>query len=78
MELTSTDWRNFEELLISCGYWKMTPYDIRKLGFDGSQWIIEASFEDKYWMVDRWSPKGCFKECGEYLIKLSGLQEDIY
>lgn len=77
-ELTIKDWETFEQLLNSCNYWHMTPYSDERPGLDGSQWIIEASFADKYWLVDRWTPRDCFKNCGEYLIKLSGLTEEIY
>ena len=77
-ELTMADWNNFEKLLADCHYWNMTPCEIGLTGFDGSQWIIEASSKDKYWVVDRWSPQDGFRECGVYLIKLSGLKEEIY
>ncbi len=77
-ELRTEDWENFEKLLTSCGYWTMAPYDTDLFGLDGSQWIIEASSHNRYWFVDRWTPKDCFKECGQYLIKLSRLKEEVY
>jgi hypothetical protein len=77
-ELHVKDWEHFEHLLNGCDYWHMTPFEIEPMGFDGSQWIIEASFADKYWFVDRWSPKDCFRNCGEFLIKLSELKEEMY
>lgn len=77
-ELQTADWEKFEQLLTACSYWTMPPCDTDLTGFDGSQWIIEASSQSQYWFVDRWSPKNCFKECGQYLIKLSGLKDEVY
>jgi hypothetical protein len=47
-------------------------------GIDGSEWTIEAHFKNKYWFVNRWSPDDNFKTAGEYLIRKSGINEEIY
>lgn len=78
-ELSTDEWKEFERLLTNCDYWKMFPTLHDQLpGLDGSRWIIEAHFEDKYWIVDRWTPNDNYKQVGLYLIKLSGLDEKIY
>ncbi|MBL0745894.1 hypothetical protein [Chryseolinea lacunae] len=75
--LSMSEWNEFESRLRRAGYWTMAPtQDV--LGLDGSEWIIEAHFRNKYHVVDRWSPEDRYKEAGVYLIKLSGLNEDIY
>jgi hypothetical protein len=76
-ELTLTEWENFENLLTQCNFWEMKPFN-KEMGNDGAQWNIEAHLREKYWFVNRWSPRGKFADCGKYLIKLSGLKEDIY
>lgn len=75
--LTATEWNEFENLLTKTNYWTMSPTQ-ESFGLDGAQWIIEAHFLNKYWLVDRWSPEDNYKQVGLYLIKLSGLDEEIY
>jgi len=76
-ELSLAEWENFEHLLTKCNFWSMQPYKEDR-GYDGAEWDIEAHLQDKYWFVTRWSPRDNFAECGKYLIKLSGLKEEIY
>ena len=71
-KLSEAEWNEFERILARVGYWEMSPTQ-RIIGIDGSQWIIEAHAEHKYWIVDRWSPEDDYKEAGLYLINLSGL-----
>jgi len=75
IKISKNEWHEFERLLNDCNYWKMEPQETGLSGLDGAHWIIEAHLEDKYWFVDRWSPKDNFRTCGEYLIRLSGLHE---
>jgi len=77
-ELTLIEWEEFERILQGLKYLNM-PSVLNELPMlDGSRWIIEAHLEDKYWFVDRWSPKDGFEHAGEYLIQLSGLKEEGY
>jgi hypothetical protein len=76
-ELSLKEWDEFERILKSCNYWNMTPIN-KEYGTDGAEWIMEAHLSNRYWFVNRWSPKDNFKLCGEYLIKLSGINEPIY
>ena len=75
--LTIEEWNQFEFLLSQCNFWNMKT-SIHEIGDDGSQWIIEGHQRNRYWLVDRWVPKGNYRKCGEYLIQLSALKEDIY
>jgi hypothetical protein len=76
--LSIEQWNKFEQLLKDCNYWAMPPLIKNDMGVDGSSWYIEANLPGKYWFVDRWTPQDNFKKCGEYLIQLSGLKEDVY
>lgn len=78
IEISENDWREFQRQLQTCNYWSLQPTDPRRPGLDGSNWIIEGHLKDKYWVVERWSPKDSFRQCGEFLIRLSGLEEEIY
>lgn len=75
--IAKDEWDKFERLLNECDYWYLQPL-IERQGLDGSRWIIEAHFENKYWFVDRWSPRDKFRRCGKYLLELSGIAEPIY
>lgn len=75
--LSVTEWNEFENILAKTNYWTMTPTQ-ESFGLDGAQWIIEAHFSNKYWLVDRWNPEDSYKQAGVYLIKLSGLDEEVY
>jgi hypothetical protein len=76
-QLTKKEWKEFEQLLDSCSFWTTKPFE-RTQGIDGARWIIEGHKKNKYWFVDRWSPKDNFRKAGEYLIIKSGLNERIY
>ncbi|WP_435277121.1 hypothetical protein ACMAZF_09550 [Psychrobium sp. nBUS_13] len=62
-----------------CQFWGQ-PTTLDTMGFDGSQWIFEASKKGRYHVVDRWSPDdGCFYEIGVELMSLSNLKiNEIY
>jgi hypothetical protein len=78
IEIKKENWDNFLQKIMDCNYWDLQPWDPKRPGLDGSNWIIEAHLSDRYWVVERWSPKDNFRDCGQYLIRLSGLDEDIY
>jgi hypothetical protein len=75
--LTIGEWNDFENLISKSKFWDI-PVTSEERGFDGAEWIIEARFQNKYRFVNRWSPRDTFKELGLFLIKLSGLKEEIY
>lgn len=81
--LNDEQWCNFESLLEKANYWKM-PTNHKDSGNDGAQWILEGVKDNRYHIVDRWTPEnGEFRDACLYLLKLSGievdeLQDDLY
>jgi len=75
--LSINEWNKFEILIENCGFWSMSPTN-ESSGVDGSRWIIESHLKEKYWFADRFAPKDNFRKCGEYLIELSGIEEEVY
>ena len=73
--LTADEWRKFLSLLENSNYWNLpTKKDI---GRDGAEWILEGVKDNRYHVVDRWSPeKGEYREACIYLLGLSGLDID--
>lgn len=78
IEIKKENWDSFLRKLKECDYWDLPRSDPKRPGLDGSNWIIEAHLKDRYWVVERWSPKDKFRDCGQYLLRVSGLDEDIY
>lgn len=78
IRISKKEWDEFEQLLEECDYWGLQPSDPRQTGLDGSHWIIEAHFANKYWLVNRWSPSEKFRDCGEYLLRLGGFKGEVY
>lgn len=74
--LDETQWLDFLNLLGESKYWQM-PAEDKRSGFDGSQWILEGVKENRYHVVDRWTPEtGEYREACIYLLKLSGVGVD--
>lgn len=73
------NWTNFVNLLDKHNFWEMVPVE-REIGLDGSEWILEAHCKDRYWFVNRWAPSkyDAIRGLGECLIRLSGMEEEIY
>lgn len=76
-QLSINEWNEFELLLKNCSFWNRLPF-VDSSGIDGSEWTIEAHFKNKYWFVNRWSPEDNFRTAGEYLIRESGFNGEIY
>ena len=63
----------FKTLLNQIDFWNMET-DIKKIGLDGSQWILEGKNVDKYHVVDRWTPRGDkYSQCCDFLIGITDL-----
>ena len=67
------------KLVSATNFWKLpTEEQIHpdRIDLDGAQWIVEGVQNDRYHIVDRWSPtKGTYHDLGLYFIKhLSGLK----
>ncbi len=82
ISLTEEDFLKFLDLINRANFWQMPTSS--KMGRDGAQWILEGVKDNRYHIVDRWSPeKGDFREACIYLLKLSGrdvdeLKDDLY
>lgn len=82
--LTKEEWCEFIRLLDDANYWRMPTNKRVDRGRDGSQWILEGVKDNRYHIVDRWTPdKGEYREACIYLLKLSGrdiekLKDDLY
>jgi hypothetical protein len=70
-------WKKFEFLIFSTGFYAL-PDSFESQGADGSRWVIEAHLKNNYHFIDRWGPEQGTEQLGLYLIKLSGLKEEIY
>ena len=76
--LTNKNWLDFVKLIEKCHFWELTPFK-RDIGLDGSEWILEGQNKNTYHYVVRWSPHDSFRDCCEFLIKLSAAKnENIY
>ena len=76
--LSEKEWNEFEQLLSKANFWKL-PTSIDDGSTDGAQWVIEALLKNNYHIVDYHSPfDNEYAKAGRFLIKLSGLQEEIY
>lgn len=81
--LTTFEWSEFQKLLDKTEFWDMPTNEQSDIvGTDGSQWIIEGVENEKYNVVDRWTPKNsAYQELGIFLINLTKLdfpKKDIY
>lgn len=75
--LSENEWTKFDSLLTACQFRTLPPTK-DQMGIDGSQWIIESHLKSGYYFVERRTPKDKFRDCGKYLLELSGLEEDVY
>jgi hypothetical protein len=74
--LDRTEWCEFLKLLRQADYWNLPP-KIEEGGADGARWILEGVRENRYHLVDRWSPDaGEYREACLYLLRLSGFEVD--
>jgi hypothetical protein len=76
---------HFLQLLGKANFWSAPTEETENgtVGLDGAQWIIEATREGRYHVVDRWSPQeGPYREAALFLaINLGGLNpryNDVY
>ena len=75
--LTKAEWDYFVSLLERSCYWHLPTTSDEPIGTDGAQWILEGVREERYHVVDRWTPQsGDFREACLYLLKLSNLGID--
>lgn len=83
-EIFLEEWCELIRLVDEAKYWQMPRIDLEDGGLDGAQWILESVKENRYHVVDRWSPEdGDYRRVGVYLLKLAGydttkLGSDLY
>lgn len=78
-ELTPEEWNNLANKMKAIDFMNL-PLDDVRFGLDGADWIIETIKDNKYHVVQRWSPKETdpFREFALYLLKLTGEQVHLY
>jgi hypothetical protein len=69
----------FLKLIEEKNFWDLPSTD-DSLGIDGALWMIEGLYDQKYHLVERWSPKtSAVREIGLFLLDLNGLKvREIY
>jgi ribosome biogenesis protein Nip4 len=77
-KITKEKTDGFLKLIEEKNFWDLPSTD-DSFGIDGAQWIIEGLYDEKYHLVDRWSPKTGVREIGLFLLDSSGLKiHEIY
>ena len=75
--VTQAQWCEFMDLLDKADFWNLPTID-REVGLDGSDWILEGVRENRYHIVDRWTPdSGDFREACLFLLKVTGRDQSI-
>ncbi len=69
--LSLANWARLQDALIAASFWALGPEE-RRLGLDGSDWLIEGRRKDIFWVVSRWSPRGAVHDLGEVFFELAG------
>jgi hypothetical protein len=77
VELSKEQTDQFDSLVQASDFWKIPAHDPDEGGDDGAQWILEGVKDQKYQVVDRWSPRdGTYRQACLYLLKLSQIKVD--
>jgi hypothetical protein len=71
VRLSLVDWARLQDALFAASFWALDPEE-RRLGLDGSQWLIEGRRKDNYRAVSRWSPHGAIYDLGKLFFELTG------
>ncbi len=75
--ISQEDWCEFIKLLNDLDYWQVPSLEEKPGGNDGAQWILEGVTNNRYHIVDRWTPrKGKYREIGLFMLKLAGFNFD--
>lgn len=83
LKISDGNFCKFLNLIDNAGFWQM-PTENDLIGNDGANWVLEGVRDNRYHIVDRWSPRdGNFREACIFLLKLSGinideLKDDLY
>jgi hypothetical protein len=68
--LTLAGRARMQDALIAMSFWSLDAEE-RRLGLDGSDWLIEARRKDNYRAVSRWSPRGALRELGKLFFEMA-------
>ena len=55
--LPEATWRDLRTLLQRERFWQQPFSDTSRFGLDGARWVIEGLRNDRYTIVDRWTPQ---------------------
>jgi hypothetical protein len=77
-EVTPEQWKCFELQLTSARFWDLSP-TVAAIGLDGADWIVEGVNNDKYHIVERWSPdlNDPFRRLSWYFMQLAVGSKDL-
>jgi len=70
--LSSNEWARLQQELTASSFWTLNETD-RRMGFDGSNWLIEGRHGNAYKWVERWSPQGAIRDLGLCFFALAGV-----
>ena len=71
-ELSSRDLEIIRALFQVHDFFALPSYDEKRIGADGSEWIIEALAQGRYHIVARWTPEeGAVRRIGMKLIEIA-------
>ena len=78
--LAVAEQREFVRRLLAADFWRTptVPPPDGVIGVDGAQWVLEASVDGQYHVVDRWTPQrdgpdARFRDLAEWMLEVSGL-----
>ena len=73
--LDAKTWQEFINRLNQTDFWNLASKEV-DFGKDGSEWILEGKTENKYQVVDRWTPEKNSKyyQCCDFLLGLTDLK----
>ncbi len=77
--LTQEEWCVFSRLIEKADFWNQPLELDGDGGHDGAQWILEGVRENRYNVVDRWSPvdgESAIRDACIYLLQLSRIDID--
>ena len=77
IDITLDDWNTFVGKADKVNFWNLQT-EVKEMGLDGSEWILEGVTKNKYHFTTRWSPPYSknegYRDCCDYLISLSKLK----
>lgn len=67
--------KQLAEALEAAAFWSTPTLDNERIGADGSYWVLEGRFAERYHVVHRWSPDaGPFRDLALLMMRLGGVR----